>query len=131
MNRFPPVWKRLALLGALALGLGGCFTRTGPGRDPDADVVTLSIVNHNTLDVVIYAVNGSSRRRIGSVIGSTSDHFKVHINQAGSMGDLQFYADPIGARRGVTSDVMHVQPGQTIEWTLETDLLRSMIAIRS
>ena len=50
---------------------------------------------------------------------------------AGTMGDVQFYADPIGARRGVTSDVVHVTPGQTIEWTLETDLLRSMIAIRS
>ena len=120
---------RTFLVGLLLLGAVACF-RNSPRGDPDADVVTLNIINHNSLDIVIYAVNGSSRRRIGQVTGTSSDHFKVHLRQATTMGDLQLYADPIGARRGVNSDVVHVTPGQIVEWTIETDLLRSAIAIR-
>jgi hypothetical protein len=31
----------------------------------------------------------------------------------------------------VTSDVLHLFPGQSADWTLETDLARSSIAIRN
>ena len=44
--------------------------------------------------------------------------------------ELQLYADPIGSNRGVTSEIVHVSAGDTVEWTLESDLARSHVMIR-
>jgi hypothetical protein len=103
--------------------------RANPSAEEDDDVVILDIENHHQLDVVIYNVRQGYRERLGEVVASSKGSFRVHINRYPA-GEIQLYASPIGGPRGVTSEVVHPFAGQTVEWTLETDLARSFLMIR-
>src|SRR5438445_1635435 len=115
-------WPILGVTLVLACSL----TRHGinPFED-ESTVVTVSIINHNLLDMTIYALRQGSRDRLGQVTAATSTSFRVRLTQLGTGGDLQLYADPIGATQGFASDRVHLFAGQTAEWTLESDLRRS------
>jgi hypothetical protein len=95
----------------------------------EAAMVTVNIVNHNVLDMTIYMVNRGTRARIGQVTATTRGSFRVRLGQL-TGGELQLYADPIGALQGVTSDVVHLVDGQIVEWTLESDLARSFLSVK-
>ena len=130
--RAPIPWKRLTGVVALLLvvALSGCsvFRSQSRGND-DEDVVTITVVNHNTLDVTLYNVRQGRRERLGDVTAAMSNSFKLPLRRLPG-NELQLYADPIGSNRGVTSEVLHLSPGDVVEWTLETDLARSHVMIR-
>jgi hypothetical protein len=107
-----------------------CAFRHQNSVDDETDVVTLNVINHNPLDMVIYNVRGGYRERIGDVTAAARGAFRLHLRRYPG-NEVQFYADPIGRSQGVTSDVLHLFPGQSADWTLETDLARSSIAIRN
>lgn len=116
---------------AVLVGTTACPMRHGPAsaRSDDDDVATLSIINHHPLDVVIYNVRQGHRERIGEVTAASNQTFTLHMRQyAGN--EIQPSADPIGSTQPFTSQVLHVLPGETVEWTLETDLARSFVVIR-
>jgi hypothetical protein len=107
-----------------------CVFRHQPSTpEDDSDVVTLTVINHHPLDVVIFNVRQGYRERIGDVTAASRSSFRLHLRRfPGS--EVQFYADPIGRAQGVTSEVLHLFPGQAADWTLETELARSSIAVR-
>jgi hypothetical protein len=107
-----------------------CLLRHQPSpAEDDSDVVTLTVINHHPLDVVIFNVRQGYRERIGDVTAASRNSFRLHLRRfPGS--EVQFYADPIGRAQGVTSEVLHLFPGQAADWTLETELARSSIAVR-
>jgi hypothetical protein len=107
-----------------------CAFRHQNSADDETDVVTLNVINHHPLDVVIYNVRGGYRERIGDVTAASRGAFRLHLRRYPG-NEVQFYADPVGRSQGVTSEVLHLFPGQSAEWTLETDLARSSIAIRN
>jgi hypothetical protein len=121
---------RWLLAGALVLTQACALRKPGPPIDESADVVTVNVINHNQLDVTIYVVRSGNRERIGSVTAASSNSFRVHLRTLSGAADLQLFADPLGAPRGVTSDRLHLFPAQTVEWTLESDLARSFVLIR-
>jgi hypothetical protein len=107
-----------------------CMFRHQNPVDDETDVVTLNVINHNPLDMVIYNVRGGYRERIGDVTAASRGAFRLHLRRYPG-NEVQFYADPVGRSQGVTSEVLHLFPGQSADWTLETDLARSSIAIRN
>jgi len=116
----------LALTSATA-----CAFRHQPSpADDDSDVVTLNVINHHPLDVVIFNVRQGYRERLGDVTAASRAAFRLHLRRFPGQ-EVQFYADPVGEATGVTSDVLHLFPGQAADWTLETELARSSIAIRN
>ena len=130
--RAPIPWKRLtgvvALLLVMTLAACSVFRSQSRGND-DEDVVTITVVNHNTLDVTLYNVRQGRRERLGDVTAAMSNSFKLPLRRLPG-NELQLYADPIGSNRGVTSEVLHLSAGDIVEWTLETDLARSHVMIR-
>ncbi len=125
LRRAAPI-ALLPMIGSLA----GCNRlRHSSAPTVESAMVTVNIVNHNVLDMTIYMVNRGTRARIGQVTATTRGSFRVRLGQL-TGGELQLYADPIGALQGVTSDVVHLVDGQTVEWTLESDLARSFLSVK-
>jgi hypothetical protein len=122
-----------ALLLPLLLWLlpSGCASHHGTTQTTAATVNTpldLEVENHNWSDIVIYLVRGTQRQRLGMVNALSSTVFTFPYRRLGSSGDARFSAHVIGGA-GYTSESVLVQPGQTLKWTLESDLARSSLAV--
>ncbi len=122
------------LCGLVATG-AGCFLFNHGKRAPTAtfDVPTgeiaLSVTNHNYLDVVIYVLHDGQQTRIGTVTGSSSQLFYVPAHLLGMGHEIQLYGDAIGSDDYARTQTLIIQPGQYIEWTLETNLRRSSVGV--
>lgn len=121
-----------AFLPALLLLLApGCFKRSVMPSGDEADYVEISVSNNNMLDMTVYATYQSMRVRLGTVTTATTQHFTLSLHQLSGTGEFQLLADPIGSRRTLTSEAIHVFAGQSVEWTLQADLRQSSLVIRS
>lgn len=121
------------LLAAVWLAIPGCFLRrhrTATREEPAlvADI-TLSVTNHNFLDVVVYVLHDGQRTRVGTVTGSSTQVFTLPRRLLGQGGEIQLYGDPIGSEDYALTELLLVHPGQYIEWTLESNLRRSSVGV--
>jgi len=124
-------WRRSVLLiGVTAIGLGGCAHATGGGAAHRAKAIdrnfcprssaTVYVTNDNWLDLVIYAVRGSTKYRLGEVTGIQSAVFQVPEALMNS-GSFAIFADPIGSfddgtgrEYGFNTGDIPLQPGHTV-----------------
>ena len=125
---------RTALV-ALLLAVSGCFIfnrgkthAQAPGAVPEGEIA-LSVTNHNYLDVVIYVLHDGLQTRVGTVTGSSSAVFFLPARLLGQGREIQLYGDAIGNDAYARTEILVVQRGQYIEWTLETDLRRSSVGV--
>jgi hypothetical protein len=79
--------------------------------------------------VVIYLVRGTSDERLGMVGALNSATFTFPFSRLGTGSGTRLKADPIGSTRVFYSEDIHIQPGQSIKWTLESDLSRSFLGV--
>lgn len=112
----------------------GCWWRRGHGAAESQDSgtqadVTLQVTNHNYLDVVVYVIHDGQRTRIGTVTGSSTQSFTLPVHLIGQAHEIRLYGDAIGSEDYAVTELLLVQPGQYIEWTLETDLRRSSVGV--
>jgi len=123
-------WCIRAALWTLAVfASGGCVKHSVIPDEPDT--ITISVSNNNSLDMTVYATYQSMRVRLGTVSTATTQHFTLSLHQLSATGEFQLLADPIGSRRTLTSEAIHVFAGQSVEWTLQADLRQSSLVIRS
>jgi hypothetical protein len=127
--------RHTALLLAL-FSTAGCHRSTADGPDESAPVpkeeitnVPLEVANHHFLDVTIYVVRDGQPARLGIANGSSLARFVLPPRLIGQGGEVRLFGRPIGGKEGTLSEVVVVQPGQRIEWTLESDLSRSSIGV--
>lgn len=120
----------LAALLALAPACWGHRTlaRAAQAGAP-AGEVALRVTNHNFLDVIVYVVHDGQRTRVGTVTGSSTQLFFLPQRLLGQGREIQLLGDPVGSTEVARTDILIVQPGQYIEWTLETDLRRSSVGV--
>jgi hypothetical protein len=118
-----------AMVPALLLLASGCIKHSVIPDEPD--VVTISVSNNNPLDITVYAVNSGMRVRLGTVSTASTQRFTLSLHQISPTGELQLLADPVGSRRTMTSEAIHVFAGQAVEWILQVDLRQSSLTIRS
>jgi len=117
-----------ALLLLALLVAGGCHPRQRGEVAPDTDI-TLDVINHNWLDVTVYVLHDGQRTRIGTVTGSSSQQFVLPGRLLGQSHQLALFGDAIGSNDFARTETLNIQPGQRIEWTLETDLRRSSVGV--
>jgi hypothetical protein len=91
--------------------------------------VVVTVNNNHRADVTVYVIGNGQARRVGVATAAQTTSFDVAVSLLGPGRELQLRADPIGARATHTSDLIRVGPGQRVEWTLETDLSRSSVAV--
>jgi hypothetical protein len=115
----------------LAVGCAGSVGPTGvvPARGERFGGVQLVLNNHHWLDVVVRVEHDGEVTRIGQVAAASSGRFSVPAWAMGSSGYVRFLADPVGSPDGSTSDWVNVWGGQTVEWTLESQLDRSSMLV--
>jgi hypothetical protein len=132
--RRSPVQRSSALL-LLALVLSAGCHRASEDSDrtpaPAAQIneVPLEVVNHHWLDVTIYVVRDGQPARVGIANATSSASFVLPSRLLGQGGEVRLLGRPIGGSEGAVSETVVVQPGQLIEWTLESDLSRSTIGV--
>ncbi len=125
---------RLRIL-AVVVAASGCFifNRGGPDRTSAFGVsqseIALSVSNHNYLDVVVYVLHDGVRTRVGTVTGSSSTVFFLPLRLLGQGRQIQLFGDAIGNDAYASTEILIVQPGQYVVWTLETDLNRSSVGV--
>jgi hypothetical protein len=127
--------RHAATLGIAVAFLAGCAGHKAPPA-PDVvafsgdDTVKLDVNNHNWLDVVIYVVHSGQRTRVATVVatGSASVVVPNHALR-NSGGQIRLLVHAIGNPKTFMSETIVARPGMTIDWTLESDLKRSSLAV--
>jgi hypothetical protein len=93
------------------------------GRDPAANpspssVAMLQVENRGFADMVIYAISGAQRVRLGLANGNSTKSFTIPTALIRGAGPLRFLADPIGGNRTPISEEMAVHPGDIVTLTI-------------
>ena len=78
---------------------------------------------------MVYLVRGNAEERLGSVGALNSTVFTFAFHRLGTGNDARLKADPIGSDRAYYSEDIHIQPGQSLKWTLESDLSRRFLGV--
>ncbi|PYP73658.1 MAG: hypothetical protein DMD41_04945 [Gemmatimonadetes bacterium] len=98
-----------------------------PGPEPVE--VVLTVTNHYWLDVVVYIEHDGQRTRVGTVTAVSTQQFLLPLRVLGVSHQFRLYGAAIGSPEAVRTETLNIQPGQAIEWTLESSLRRSSVAV--
>jgi len=126
--------RALCLVGLFGIGLAGCGGRHNPADEPEPEAdpqapTPLTVDNNNWLDVVVFVFHDGELSRVGTVTAASSSDFFLPAWMVGQTRNIRLVGDPIGSNAGVRTELIHVQPGQFIEWRLESQLARSTVAV--
>jgi hypothetical protein len=127
-------FRYAVLVAAVPLSQAACHHHATDSSPPPTPVeattdVPLEIANHNWLDVIIYVVRDGQPMRLGIASASSSASFTVPARLLGQGREMRLWGHPIGGTGGTLTESVVVQPGQWVEWTLESDLDRSAIGV--
>ncbi|HEY2025927.1 MAG TPA: hypothetical protein VGG78_02900 [Gemmatimonadaceae bacterium] len=127
---------RLALLVVAVLLAAACARTIGTSSADDGGAassipthVALDVDNHNWSDVVISVEHDGKRDRLGTVKAASKQTLRIPTMWIGASRAIRLIAHRIGSVGEFRSDGFSVQNDQTIEWTLESDLQRSSVAL--
>jgi hypothetical protein len=122
---------RIALAAVVAAAsLAGCSRNRSPTIvSPPGENIPLQITNHHYLDITVYAIHDGQRTRLGVAGGSAHTKMVLPARLLGAGRELRLYGDPIGSSDRAITEVIVVQPGQFVEWLLETGLDRSTVGV--
>lgn len=129
-----PSRVRLAPL-FLILMITACGRRhVTPGATPrtartDPVEVVLTVTNHHFVDITVYVEHDGQRTRVGIVTAATTQQFLLPMRVLGVAHQFRLYGEAIGSPETVRTETLTIQPGQAIEWTLESNLRRSSVAV--
>lgn len=120
---------------ALVVAVAACGARQGADRavgvqPAPANAVTVNVENHNWSDIVVYAVRGGRRYRLGTVTSMQSAEFMVPPGLLGGSADLRLMLDPIGSRHAFVTEQILVTPGDRVLFSVENYLPLSSWAVR-
>ena len=100
-------------------------------QQPFQKQTTMMVENRNFQDVVIWVIHDGIRSRLGTVTATSSASFVMKSEVLRQAGTLQFAAHAVGeGRRIFVSDPIGVQPGQRVEWVLESGFERSALTVQ-
>jgi hypothetical protein len=91
--------------------------------------VRLRVDNRYRADLVVYAVRGTVRSRLGTVTSATTGSLTIPAVFVNDPGGLVLVADPIGARSSLQSERFIVRTGQRVEWSIESSFARSSLGV--
>ena len=126
---------RIALLAFAAILVTACAKRTSsehsslPDLASHIEPIELSVANHNWLDVVVFVVHGGQRTRLVTVTAAKNASALIPEFALRHHGQIRLLAHAVGNPETFTSEIIVARKGMRIEWTLESDLKRSSVAV--
>ena len=115
----------LLLLSLVALGCRGPRQNVDPAPAPLSDGFSLMLTNHNLLDVNVFVFHDGQADRVGTVLANSTKVMVLPLWMLGQSKAIKLIAEPIGADTRYTTDLLSVQPGQTVRLYVETPIERS------
>ena len=91
------------------------------------DAVQIHVVNHNWLDMRIYAVINGRSIKLGTVTGLTSETLKIRESLLSFAADLELVARGIGSRSESFRTSIQVFPGDVLELRIENSIGLSFV----
>lgn len=127
----------------MSSGCGRIFPGSAPvpaelaakeARDDYKSPTFLAVDNNNWQNVTIFVQHDGLVSRLGMVTTARRAVFRIE-QFIGAMGELRVIAEPTAGGRSnfvpsMRSERIVVRPGQTISFTLESDLARSSFDVR-
>jgi hypothetical protein len=123
--------------GTLILGLflASCF---GPrqklhedtGPSPLADGFELTLNNRHWLDINIFVQHDGESSRVTMVTASTSQSLILPLWMLGESKIVRIIAEPVGEEGSYTTDLLRVDPGQSVELNVESVLSKSNYSVQ-
>jgi hypothetical protein len=111
---------------ALLLPLG-CARHAAEAAGEETEIA-LVVENHHWNDVVVSVLHDGVVERIGMVQAVKTSTLLISSRRLSS-GIIQLRAHAVGGPDDHTTDTFPIRPGQEIQWTLESDLSRSSVAV--
>ena len=117
------------LLACSSLVLAACARpRLAPTSVPDPTEWSLTVDNHHWSEVDVYVTHGGQRTRVGVAGAASTRSFVLPANLLGPGGDIELVATS-GGRQSISSGVINLRRGQSVQWTLERELSQSSFAV--
>jgi hypothetical protein len=122
---------RAVLTAAIAVMLcSGCPKHPPANASPDAaGEIALIVENHHWSDVIVWVVHEGVAERIGTAPAVKTSSFFIPNRKLGNSGLIQLRGRPVGSPEYHTTESFLIRAGQEIQWTLESDLTRSSVAV--
>jgi hypothetical protein len=98
---------------------------------PRNSPATLRVSNYNWLDVNVYAVQGTTRMRLGTVTSMSNGTFQIPAHFLQTSNSVKLLVDPIGSTEGYITDGILVHGGQQINFNVQNALQFSSVAVAS
>ena len=111
-----PLLRRASLAMVLLTGLSACASLWPFGRGDErygsrqGMSISIVVVNDNFYDVTVYALLDADRRRLGSVVGNTTEEFDLGYRPGST---LRFEIRLLAGRSFVTEPIL-VSPGEEV-----------------
>ncbi len=90
---------------------------------------TVKVANYNWMDVNVYAVQGGTRVRLGTVTTMGSGVFQIPARFLAQSGSVRLLVDPIGSTEGYMTDGILVHGGQQISFSVQNALQFSSFSV--
>ena len=100
-----------------------------PARGSSLPTATLHVENYNWMDVVVYAVQGTSRIRLGQVTSMGSANFRIPERFLAASENVRLMVDPIGSTEGYMTDGIVVRDGQRVSFSVQNALQFSSVSV--
>lgn len=92
--------------------------------------IPVDVENRSSYDVIIYAVRGSLRRRIGSIAGVSHTTLTVPATFTVDRGVFAIAAVRLAGNESFVSDQISPQQGMRLVLTLQSRLVNSALAVQ-
>jgi hypothetical protein len=115
----------------LALVLACAAPRQNVDPEPmQASGFSLVLNNRHLLDVNVFIQHDGQSDRVATVGAATSRTMVLPLWMLGQSKTIRLIAEPIGDESRYTTDILVVQPGQMIEFNVESLIARSNYSIQ-
>jgi hypothetical protein len=89
----------------------------------------LTVTNHHWLDVSIHVISDGQRARVGAVPAARAATYILPPRMVGPARAVRLEANAIGSPARATTEALLVRAGQHVEWTLQSGLRQSSVAV--
>ena len=102
----------------VVLATAACAGGSRETAPEPTESAAVQVQNQGFSDMVVYAVNGGQRIRLGLATGNSTNTFTIPRHLIRGAGGIRFLADPVGGTRTPVSEEMTVNPGDIVTLTI-------------
>jgi hypothetical protein len=110
---------------------GACVSGTGGAGDREVRReagIIVEVTNQNWQDITVYAVSSGTRRRLGTVVSTSTETFALPRTMV-TGGTIQLVAAPVRSGRNYRTGIIMVNAGDRIVWSVENSLSLSTYVV--